>query len=290
MKKYKITAAGGDIRMLYAAAELLKKYDVELTGFSEEKLPPEQREIFGKIKKTAEKSDVLLLPPVTADKTGRINAPFAEKPPYISELLNKVKPDGMLLYGVNGENAARAAEERGIFSYNYMKDEALTIANAIPTAEAALKTAMEATGMTIWGSKVLVTGFGRIGTILTDRLIKLGASVTAAARKETDLIKIRSMGARAEKIMPDKRTLSETDVIFNTVPAEIFGKEELMHLKRECVFIDLASAPGGAKKDAVKETGCKYLWATGLPGKAAPKTAGLLLADAVSRIIEERVT
>lgn len=290
MDKRKLLAAGGDLRMLIAAAGLSDRYDVEITGFCEKKLPDEEREILSRLKDNGGKADILLLPPVVTDNNGRINAAFGEGQLEISEVMDRVKPGGMVLMGIKGGAAEEEAEKRGFWVCNYMQDESLTLANAIPTAEAALKTAMEETGRTIWGSRVLVTGFGRIGTILTDRLIKLGADVTTAARKECDRMKIKAMGGKPADIMPEQTVISETDIIFNTVPAEIFGKEELGGMKKECVFIDLASAPGGVKRDAVKETGCKYVWATGLPGKAAPRTAGLLLADAVMRILEERMT
>lgn len=265
MDKKKLLIAGGDIRMLYAAARLSDMYDVELLGYSEEKLPKEEQMIFRKFKGSSDKADILLLPPVVTDNKGRMNAPFGAEEIKVQDVMDKIKEDGAVFMGINGKAAAQAAMELGLSIFNYMEDEALAIANAVPTAEAALKIAMEETGRTIWGSKVLVTGYGRIGMILTDRLIKLGADVTASARKTCDRMKIKAMGAKAEKILPEKSVLSEIDIIFNTVPAEIFGIADIMCLKKECVFIDLASAPGGADKKIIEETGRKYVWASGLP-------------------------
>ena len=45
---------------------------------------------------------------------------------------------------------------------DYYKNEELLIENAIPTAEGALAIAMEELPITIFGSKVLVTGYGRV--------------------------------------------------------------------------------------------------------------------------------
>jgi len=265
MERRKILIAGGDIRMLYAAFNLSDIYDVGIMGYSEEMLLGEGKEIFEKLKKTDGNADVLLLPPVVTDKSGKINAPFYKKTLEISEVIGKVKESGVLLMGIKGEEAKEAAARKNIWSYNYMKDETLALANAVPTAEAAIKIAIERTGRTIWNSRVLVTGFGRIGTILSDRLLKLGADVTAAARTEYARMKIKAMGAVPAKILPAKSYLSEMDIIFNTVPAEIFTFDDVMSLKKDCVFIELASAHGGVDKKAVKAIGNNYLCASGLP-------------------------
>ncbi len=255
MDKCRLLIAGGDMRMLYAAEKLSDIYDVETAGFDKDKTDACGEEISSGFIKAGKKADVLLLPPVLDRK----------KQAEVNEALGMVRDGGTILFGVNGEQAADEGKSRGLKHYNYMKDETLALANAVPTAEAALKTAMEQTGGTIWGSRVLVTGFGRIGEILTDRLIKLGAEVTAAARKEYDRMKIKTMGGKPSGIMPEAAVLSEADIIFNTVPAEIFGMDELMNLSEDCVFIELASKPGGIKKEALSCMKCKYVWAAGLP-------------------------
>lgn len=258
MEKNRLLVAGGDVRMLYAAEKLSDIYDVEIIGFDKDKLSSYGNEIsesFKRFGSTGAKADVLLLPPVFNKKE------FAD----VCAAMERIKDGGTVLLGVGGEQIEKEAESKGLRHYNYMKDEVLALANAVPTAEVALKTAMEETGRTIWGSRVLVTGFGRIGEILTDRLVKLGADVTAAARKEYDRMKIKAMGVKPSGIMPDRNLLSETDIIFNTVPAEIFGAEEIMSLGESCIFIDLASKPGGIKKEAFSYMKCKYVWATGLP-------------------------
>lgn len=265
MKRRKLLIAGGDIRMLYAALKLSDIYDVEVMGYSEEMLSDEGKEILGNLKKVSGNADVLLLPPVVTGSNGKINAPFYSKTLEISDVIENVKENGVLLMGVKGVNAEEAAARKNIRVCNYMKDETLALANAVPTAEAAIKTAIEKTGRTIWNSRVLVTGFGRIGAILSDRLLKFGADVTAAARTEYARMKIKTMGAVPVKILPDKNILSEMDIIFNTVPAEIFTAYDVMSLKKDCVFIELASAPGGVDKKAVQIIGDKYLCASGLP-------------------------
>ena len=46
----------------------------------------------------------------------------------------------------------------------------------------------------LWGSRVLVTGWGRVAKILALRLYALGALVTVAARKDGDRAMARALG------------------------------------------------------------------------------------------------
>lgn len=265
MNKKKLLAAGGDLRMLYAAARLSDKYDVEITGFSAEKLPAGMQEIFSGLKQMESDADILLLPPVVTGKSGKLKAPYAEKEMETEEILKKVKKGGAVLMGIKGEKIKDAAEMRSLQCCNYMEDSTLALANAVPTAEAAMKIIIEETGSTIWGANILVTGFGRIGSVLTDRLLKMSACVTTAARKEYDRMRIKAAGGTPAEIMPCEKVLSEAEVIINTVPARIFGEKEFLCIKKGCVFIELASAPGGADKNEAEKYGCRYVCASGLP-------------------------
>lgn len=238
MERKNLLIAGGDKRMQYAGDYLSAIFNVSCTG------------------ETEEEPDAVLLPAVSADSMGEAE---------MAELLERMKPDGIVLSGHEKGLVRRLCNERRIRYVNYMELPELALANAVPTAEAAIKLAIEVTERTIWQSRIFVAGFGRIGAVLTDRLIALGAKVTAGARKEYDRTRIKTAGAEPAELPPDKTCLSETDIIFNTVPAEIFGREQLSGLGKECVYIELASAPGGAKEENVCASGCKYVRAAGLP-------------------------
>lgn len=268
MDKKRILAAGGDIRMLYAAKELSKlsdKFDVEITGFSPEKVPDDEKEILKAFSDTGKETDILLLPHLVTDSKGRFNAPFSEKEIDISDLLKRVKKGGAVFLGIKGEKVIDAAKEKSLYHYKYMEDEILALANAVPTAEGAIKIIIEETGRTIWNSNILVTGYGKIGTVLTDRLIKMGANVTTAARKEYDRMRIKTSGGRAAGIKPGEDVLSEAEVTVNTVPARIFGEKEFSCMKKGSVYIELASAPFGADKKDAEKYNIKYVCASGLP-------------------------
>ena len=88
-----------------------------------------------------------------------------------------------------------------------------------------------------------------------------------------------------EKLTGD---LGQFDLVFNTVPALILHREALEEMKPSCVVIDLASEPGGIDFAAGENCGLKMVWARGLPGKVAPRTAAETIRDAVYHIWEER--
>ena len=116
----------------------------------------------------------------------------------------------------------------------------------INRTEGALEIAMgEYDGM-IAGSRCLVTGFGRIGKVLSGMLKGMGARVTVSARKPEDLAWIEIYGYTP--VSTGK--LSEHqgfDFIFNTVPTLIFDAYTLAKTAQGAILIDLASLPGGAE-------------------------------------------
>ena len=53
------------------------------------------------------------------------------------------------------------------------------------------------------------------------------------------------------------------------------------------ILIELASSPGGVDVSSAKRLGSQVLWASSLPGKYAPESAGELIADCVRNIASE---
>ena len=166
--------------------------------------------------------------------------------------------------------------------------EETQVANAVPTAEGALQLAMESTDRTLHGSRCLIIGYGRIGRLLADRLLALGAEVTVSARKYGDLAWIEAWGYRGVQTGALTGQLDRFDLIFNTAPALILDGTRLREAREDCVIIDLASAPGGVDLEAAKRLSRRAIPAPGLPGKVAPRTAAAAIRDSVYHILKER--
>lgn len=148
--------------------------------------------------------------------------------------------------------------------------------------------AMEETPKTIYGSKILITGFGRISKVMVLALRAMGAELYVAARKCKDIEWAKIYGCNAVDYNHLDAILPQIDIVFNTVPVVIFEEKWLKKLQTDCLIIDLASKPGGIDFKAASQLGLKAIWALSLPGKVAPVTAGKIICDTILYILSER--
>lgn len=146
---------------------------------------------------------------------------------------------------------------------------------------------MEELPITIHGSRALVIGYGRVGRTLAPRLAALGARVSVAGRKFSDLAWAESCGYGVEHTGQLEGWLCCYDLVINTVPARILNAPDLADLRPACLVIDLASKPGGVDFEAAARLGVKVIWALSLPGKVAPVTAGKSIKSAIYNILHE---
>ena len=168
--------------------------------------------------------------------------------------------------------------------FDYSTREEFAVANAVPTGEGAVETAMLEYDGTVNNSRCLVTGYGRIGRVLSDMLCGLGADVTVSARNLKDIEFIKAKGFHA---VFTSNIIGKYDIIFNTIPCMIFDAHTLAKTASNALVIDLASMPGGVDFRAAERLGIKAIHALSLPGKVAPKTSGIIIKNAVYNIIRE---
>jgi len=161
----------------------------------------------------------------------------------------------------------------------YARSESFLVANAALTAEGAA--ALLSGELPLNGAKVLVLGYGRVGSLCCDALRAQGALVTAAARRTEGRAWAAARGCAAVDMGDIDAVLPQFDVIVNTVPAPVLSEERLRLAKPEALLLELASSPGGIDAAAAREQGLRYLAAPGLPGKYAPDRAARILLRAV---------
>lgn len=277
----KITFIGGDERMLFAAEKFAAAgNDTHVYGF-DNILPRCNALIYeSDLKKALQDSSAAVLPlPCTSDGKN-VFAPFADHDIAISDALERLAPDTLLLGGKMGE-----LEKDGAIDYSRREDFA--ILNAIPTAEGAVKLAIEHTKMTVCGMNTAVLGFGRIGKMLSKTLVSLGANVTVFARRTDALAWAKAFFCKAEHISELSRHIASFDCIFNTVPSKIIYEQDLALIKKEAVIIELASSPGCVDAEEAEKVGVNLINARGLPGKITPKSAGNIIFETLKEIIKE---
>ncbi len=276
---------GGDKRQLFLAQSLLADgFNVILAGFG--RLREQGFANLSGTEAAVLYSDavILPLPSVRADKS--VNAPLSERSIFFSdgelEVLRE-KP----VFAAMRDRLIRAypkLEDGEVFDYAARDDFA--ILNAVPTAEGAVETAMREYEGTVFGSRSLVVGFGRIGKLLAKLLSALGSEVTVCARKPSDFAYIEALGYRV-KNTSSLSLIHGYDLVFNTVPAMIFDETLLQNTDKSTLVIDLASLPGGVDFESARRLGIDARRALSLPGKCAPKSAGEIIKKTVFSIIEE---
>ena len=277
-----ISILGGDLRQVYLA-RLLSEGGWMVTTWGLEKgggdggAPLDQ----------ALAGNILLLP-MPVCRNGMLHLPLTDTELEAERLWARLRYDQLLLGGMTGDLSRRLMADYGLTLLDYYDREETQVANAVPTAEGALQLAMESTDRTLHGSRCLIIGYGRIGRLLADRLLALGAEVTVSARKYGDLAWIEAWGCRSVQTGALTGQLDRFDLIFNTAPALILDGTRLRETREDCVIIDLASAPGGVDLEAAKRLSRRAIPAPGLPGKVAPRTAAAAIRDSVYHILEER--
>lgn len=279
--KNKILVAGGDLRQVFLALSLSREYDTYIYGIQDDTYTEKLRKDDGETL-----YDAVILPiPVTNDGE-MLFTPFSEKKITLSEISEKVGKGGIIFGGRFGISE-KIFGEKGIETIDYLLREELSVMNAVATAEGALGIAMEESPETIFGNKILITGFGRIAKTLAKILVSMGADVTVCARKKSDIAWAEIFGCKGRdfSLLNEK---SDFKIIFNTVPTEIFTKEKLSLLNPSALIIDLASKPGGVDFESASSIGIKTIWALSLPGKVAPVTSGEIIAKTIRNILTER--
>ena len=118
----------------------------------------------------------------------------------------------------------------------------------------------------------------------------VGADVTISARKLSALAEAEGAGYKAELITALADNISGYTIIINTVPAMILDEKLLGVMDKNSLIIDLASRPGGVDHETAAKLNRRVVWALGLPAKAAPMTAGEIIARTVTDILNERGT
>ena len=159
-----------------------------------------------------------------------------------------------------------------------LRDPVVKASNGRLTAEAAVELTAERLEDSLFEQPCLVLGYGCVGKPLADLLMALHASVTVAARRAS---------ARAEAVQSGFRACcfdclpAMQRVIFNTVPAAVLTPAALDAFGTECLWVELASVPGGLPTDY--EPGFQVIRANSLPGRRLPRSAAATLLDGILR-------
>ena len=292
----KIAMLGGDRRQIAAVRRLSEHYNINVWGI-ESTYFENGREVnvFSELSECLDSVAVAVLPlPASVDGI-MLNCPLFKdgKEQKLMGILKYLSEGCLIVGGKLPERFTRVAEAAGYKVVDYFQSEEFQIKNAYITAEAALCIAMNALDKNIKGARVAITGYGRIAKHLCALLLSVGADVTVTARNPSELLWAEAVGSNILLLDEHRHALealkSGYDVIYNTVPSWLFCRDYLSELDKNTLIVDLASAPGGVDIKAARELGTNVNWATSLPGKYAPRSAGELIGECVESVIKMEV-
>lgn len=283
----RFAVVGGDRRSALLCGMLLRDGH-RVYSFALEKAElPEEVPKAGCLQGCIYGADCVILP-VPAEKGGLLNAPLSNETLRMPELISALWK-GQLLCGGRFSDATALAAIRGKLRLeDIMRRPEFIIGNAVVTAEGALELLMANSEKSIWGSRVLVTGWGRIGRILALRLMDMGAQVSVAARNSADRAMAQVLGIEAMDYAGLEGEIEKFDFIVNTVPARVISEAMLCCAAPDALLLELASPPGGFDRTLAENIGLLALAAPGLPGKCAPYTGALLMKNAVYAAMKEQ--
>lgn len=284
----KFAVMGGDMRMVSLAAML---YDAghEVCTYALDAAPEGSVRLCGLTAAGAgQEADCIILPLPVVRSGGLLNAPMSAIAHDAAELLRQLPQGSLVCAGSPDKTLLLEAEKASLRMIDYYAREELVALNALATAEGAISVLLRSSPITIWESKILIIGAGRVGKMLASRLRDLGAEVTISARKASDMAYIRAMGCKAADTRTLSSELSKFNTIFNTVPAMVLSSDKLKLLSPDTLLIDLASRPGGIDFEAARILKLRTIWAQGLPAETSPVTAGRIIMETVLNILSEQ--
>jgi len=287
MEKITMLCVGGDARQIYMCERLAE--NARVFAFLTE-AAPRRTETVGSLGEMPLAADVLVLPMLMGVRHtgGKHILPCKGGDADIGELLGCVREGGLVLGGRADALTEAFITDSGYGFADYFTRRELVVKNCIPTAEGALAVAMRERSETVFGSKVLVVGYGNVGKAAARLFSAAGADVTCGVRRPDAAAEAISNGYSAVMTEDLDEHGDIYDIVINTVPAPVLGERFLGTLKSAALVTDLASDGGGVDFDAARRLGVRVVHALALPGKVAPVTAGGYIAETVMNIIHER--
>lgn len=201
----------------------------------------------------------------------------------------RLKNNSMLFCNKLSDEAAKLIKQKNITYYNVIDNESYVIKNACLTAEGALGYLICNTDTSLKDMPVLIIGYGRVGKALAKIFKDNYLSISVATN---DPIEYAHAAMYAEKVFTFSdlhKNINGYKAIVNTVPMIILNEEILKNVGNDCFILDLASKPGGLDYAYAVANKLNYLHALSVPAIVSPKTAALILKDAIIERLDKKI-
>ncbi|MFT8322278.1 MAG: dipicolinic acid synthetase subunit A [Bacillus sp. (in: firmicutes)] len=287
----KIAVIGGDARQLEIVRKLTEQHALlSLIGF--EQL---DHAFTGTTKEKIEgvdfaKMDAIILPVKGTNLDGQVDTIFSNEEVFLTEELLRKTPAHCIVYsGITNSYLNSITQNANRSLVQLFNRDDVAILNSIPTVEGTIMMAIQHTDTTIHSSNIIVLGLGRVGMSVARTFQALGAKVKVAAKQSDHIARIIEMGLTPVQLEDLKESVGDIDICINTIPHLVVTSSIIENMPLHTLIIDLASKPGGTDFQYAEKRGVKALLAPSLPGIVAPKTAGNILADVLSQLLQEQL-
>lgn len=284
-----LAVIGGDARQLEIIRRLTE-LDAKLSLIGFEQL---DHAFTGAVKEKIDEVDftdidAIILPVAGTGLDGQVDTIFSNEKVILTEETLLETPSHCTVYsGISNsylDGITKKADRRLV--QLFQRDD-VAIYNSIPTAEGTIMMAIQHTDFTIHGSKIIVLGLGRVGMTVARTFDALGAHVRVGVRKTEHKARITEMSLTPFQLEDLENEVKDVDICINTIPHMIVTASVISKMPPHTLVIDLASKPGGTDFRYAEKRGIKALLAPSLPGIVAPRTAGQILANVLSRVLKE---
>ena len=204
-----------------------------------------------------------------------------------AEVLRGAAPHALLFTCWETPQTLEWAKGTSVTVVGYADDDELAILHSIPTAEGAVRTAIEHTEDTLLGMEVLCIGLGRVGLTVADAFRGMKSKVTVAARNSTQLARARTLGFEPVHLRELQEQLRRFALVVSSSSGRTITREMLSATKPDVVLIDLCSPPGSIDFESAKGLGRKVVWARAQAGRA-PRSSGYNEWQVLMRLVRER--
>lgn len=276
----RLTFIGGDDRLFYMV-ELLHSQNFQIMTYGLKMIKPINGVLIASsIKEALNFCNTIVCPvPFSRDKVNILSTCSADEDlnlniDYFISCLNK---DHRVFGGDLNANVIESLNYKKIPFYDFMQTEAVSIKNAVATAEGTIAEAIKLSPINLHNHPCLILGYGRCAKILADKLKGLSMNVTVSARNADQLAMAESYGYDTVRLDKFPDLADGFDFIFNTIPAMILDESVLKLMKKSALIIDIATNPGGTDFEKCRELGIKAYLCLGLPGKYAPLSSAEIL-------------
>lgn len=289
--EYDYAVIGGDLRQVYLAEELVNLRNRVIYYAlikSPKQLPNTSFPTKTSSLETAIASARCIICPIPFSRDGLyLNQNAIEEPVPLDDLLDILKPEQAFFAGNIPAEFETTASKKGVFIYDFMKNNSLALFNTIATAEGAICEAIQKSPRNLHHSKCAVLGYGRCGRTITSYLKGTFCNVSVFSRDTDELALAGTIADNTISLCELKKHVNKFDFIFNTIPAKILTDNILHKTKPSVTIIDIASAPGGVDYEAAQKLGINASLCLGLPGKYSPYSCAKAIINVIENNLKE---